>query len=559
MSTSPTDVTLDATSLGVNEAVSMNTGGGSKPKVHVVEGSGPQLDCVTRDIRRQRLQVASLVLFLALGVFLVWRAISDFVLGLPKVSLTPSMSTSLWLTHISATLILLLSGLNFCRRCVLSNRALLLKEVLVFGSPAFFLLVMQFATLPAAVYEFNTMQSISPPWLIIIFVYALFIPNCWRRASVAVLSYAAAPLLLLTYLAVADLQCRSYLLENPATFVELLLIMSIAATAALMGVHTINTLRKEAFRARQLGQYRLRHLLGAGGMGEVYLAEHQLMKRPCAIKLIRPEKAGDPKMLARFEREVKATAKLSHWNSIEIYDYGRTDDGAFYYVMEYLPGLSLAEIITQHGRMPPERVIHFLRQTCDALQEAHELGLIHRDIKPANIFAAQRGGRYDVTKLLDFGLAKPAHSSTDDAELTQAGSITGSPLFMAPEQAEGDTPLDGRADLYSLGAVGYYLLTGRTPFVGDKPIQILVSHLRDDPQRPSELCEGVPADLEAIIMRCLEKAPADRFASAADMASALTECEGAFGWSPDAAKQWWRTNATAGQVPQEQPMLVGNA
>ena len=181
----------------------------------------------------------------------------------------------------------------------------------------------------------------------------------------------------------------------------------IAAVASVCGTHLINTLRREVFEAKQLGQYRLVKLLGAGGMGEVYLAEHRMLKRPCAIKLIHPDRAGDPRVLARFEREVRMTARLSHWNTVEIFDYGRTDDGTFFYVMEYLPGLSLEDLLERHGPLPAERVVHLLRQTCHGLREAHEVGLIHRDIKPGNIFAAQRGGLYDVVKLLDFGLVKP--------------------------------------------------------------------------------------------------------------------------------------------------------
>ena len=180
----------------------------------------------------------------------------------------------------------------------------------------------------------------------------------------------------------------------------------LGAFTAIFGTHTINTLRVEAHEARMLNQYRLGRKLGGGGMGEVYLAEHQLLKRPCAIKLIRSERAGDAHTLARFEREVRATAQLSHWNTIEIFDYGRNDDGVFYYVMEYLPGLSLADLVRRYGPMPPARVIYLLRQACDALHEAHEAGLIHRDIKPANLLAAYRGGLHDVTKLLDFGLVK---------------------------------------------------------------------------------------------------------------------------------------------------------
>jgi len=550
MLSSPTDVTLDATSIPSSVT------GATKPKIDVVEGSGPQLDCETRDIRRKRLQVASFVLFLAFGVFLLWRLIAEFVLGMPKVTLNDSMSLWLWLSHGAVTALLALSAVNFCRRCVLSDRTLLIKEVLVFGSPVVFLVIMQFATLPEAVLEHNMMPTITPPWLLMTYVYALFIPNCWRRASLAVGAYGLMPLLLLGSLALMHDECRRYLAENPTTVVEVALVMLIAATSALVGVHTINNLRREAFRAKQLGQYRLRNLLGSGGMGEVYLAEHQMMKRPCAIKLIRPEKAGDPRMLARFEREVKATARLSHWNSIEIYDYGRTADGAFYYVMEYLPGMSLAEIVEQHGPMPPERVIHFLRQTCEALEEAHGLGLIHRDIKPANIFSAERGGVHDVTKLLDFGLAKPAQTPAGDAGLTQQGTITGSPRFMAPEQVEGDGRIDARADLYALGIVGYYLLTGRTPFEADKAMHVLVAHLRDAPSAPSEFADNVPADLEAVIMRALEKNPADRYQSAGDMAAALAACESAGAWTAADANRWWRQHAAEERPAETEPVAV---
>ena len=186
------------------------------------------------------------------------------------------------------------------------------------------------------------------------------------------------------------------------------MILLILAVGSAFGAHTISRLRRQVTEARQLGQYRLRRRIGAGGMGEVYLAEHQLLKRPCALKLIRPDSVADPRALARFEREVRLTATLSHPNTVEIYDYGRTEDGTYYYVMEYLPGLSLEELVERHGPLPPGRVVYLLRQVCGALREAHAAGLIHRDIKPSNIFAARRGGMDDVAKLLDFGLVLPA-------------------------------------------------------------------------------------------------------------------------------------------------------
>jgi serine/threonine-protein kinase len=320
------------------------------------------------------------------------------------------------------------------------------------------------------------------------------------------------------------------------------LMILVSGVTGLFGVDTIGSLRREVFEARQLGQYQLTGRIGAGGMGEVYLAEHQLLKRPCVVKLIRPDKAGDPRVLARFQREVRATAKLSHWNTVEIFDYGSTDDGTFYYVMEYLPGMSLAELAEQHGPLPPSRVIHLLRQACDALGEAHAAGLIHRDIKPGNIFAAQRGGVDDVVKLLDFGLVKPIVED-QSVQLTTEGSITGSPLYMSPEQATGDTDPDARSDIYSLGAVGYLLLTGLPPFGGDKPIKVMIAHAHEPPVPPSERAPGISADLDRVILRCLAKAPDDRYQTAAALAEALAACRGADQWTRTEAAAWWREHS----------------
>ena len=241
----------------------------------------------------------------------------------------------------------------------------------------------------------------------------------------------------------------------------------VAALVAVFGAHVITSIRRDAFKARQLGQYVLKNKLGSGGMGEVYKAEHQLLKRPCAIKLIKPGMVADHLSLARFEREVQATAKLTHWNTVEIYDYGHAEDGTFYYAMEYLPGLNLKDLVMRHGPMPPERAIHFLRQICRALREAHAKGLIHRDIKPANIIAAERRGVYDVAKLLDFGLVREQTKEKVDSRPTERESAGGTPLYMCPEQFRAYDRLDAHSDIYSFGAVAYYLITGRPPFAGD--------------------------------------------------------------------------------------------
>jgi serine/threonine-protein kinase len=262
-------------------------------------------------------------------------------------------------------------------------------------------------------------------------------------------------------------------------------------------------------------------------MGEVYLAEHTLLKRPCAIKLIRPGKAADPLAVARFEREVRATATLTHWNTVAIFDYGSTDDGTFYYVMEYLP-------------LSYERAIHLLLQTCEALREAHSIGLIHRDVKPGNLFAARVGAVNDVAKLLDFGLAKSMVRS-DGLELTQDGAITGSPLYMSPEQALDDHEPDARSDIYSLGAVAYYMLTGRPPFKETTPMRVLIAHAREPVTPPSDHRPDIPRDLEEIVLRCLAKQPEDRFQDVAALAQALADCESAGKWTRHRAADWWES------------------
>ena len=382
----------------------------------------------------------------------------------------------------------------------------------------------------------NAVGHMFTAWAFLTLIYGMFIPNDWRRAAWVLGPTSFLPLVV------------GYLLEWREPGIRAMFVGDhyslpiwspfLASITAVIGAHVIYTVRREAFEAKQLGQYQFKDKLGEGGMGEVYEAEHQLLKRPCAVKLIRPDKAGDKAVLSRFEREVRATAALTHWNVIAIYDYGQSDDGTFYYVMELLPGMSLDQLIRKYRVLPADRAIHFLYQTCAALHEAHSKGLYHRDIKPANIFATERGGIYDVVKVLDFGLVRETMTNLGEANITQTGTFSGSPLYMCPEQAKSYDKLDARSDIYSLGTVAYQLVTGVPPFTGETAWDIIVAHSRDSVQPPSKI-RDVPADVERVIMKCLEKKPEDRYQTAEQLAEALAACE-AFGkWTPDRAAKWW--------------------
>ncbi|MCA9087858.1 MAG: serine/threonine protein kinase [Planctomycetaceae bacterium] len=438
------------------------------------------------------------------------------------------------------TVLLLLIAWRLCVKCEHVLNHLRLTELAIFGPMAVVFLALSVAT-QLEVAGRGFLSNPAPPWILLIFMYALYIPNSWQRAA-AILGQVMILSLFALWLPVWISPEVRHLMEVEPIYWEMQVresfLLPFCMVAAVWGVRSMGQLRKQAYEARQLGQYRLKKLLGRGGMGEVHLAEHVLLRRPCAIKLIVPEKAGDPQALVRFEREVRLTAQLSHWNTIEIFDYGRTDEGVFYYVMEYLPGLNLQQIVEQQGRLPPERVVHLLRQACDALGEAHASGLIHRDIKPANIFAATRGGVYDVVKLLDFGLVRDREAASHDLSVTMNGVITGSPLYMSPEQAQGDQ-VDSRSDIYALGIVGYYLLTGHVPFDGEQPMKVLLAHLNSPVPPLNTWGAVVPADLERVILKCLEKSPDDRYQTVGELQSALNRCETANLWTREKARLWW--------------------
>ena len=302
---------------------------------------------------------------------------------------------------------------------------------------------------------------------------------------------------------------------------------------------TLYTMRRQLHAASRLGNYVIEGEIGKGGMGRVYKAHHAMIRRPTAVKVMEAQAARSPEALARFEREVQLSATLSHPNTITIYDFGRSEDATFYYVMEYLDGVDLQRLVEKYGPLPAERTAYILKQVCGSLAEAHSRGIIHRDLKPSNIFLTERGGLHDFVKVLDFGLAKQMRSDPDDVKLTQVGSVFGTPLFMAPETAA-EHEVDHRADQYSIGCVAYWMLTGRPPFEGTSPYDVIAKHLKVDPRPPSEVSElSITKALDSIILKCLAKSAGDRFPDMHGLANALERLDFDEPWSDDRAREWW--------------------
>jgi eukaryotic-like serine/threonine-protein kinase len=383
--------------------------------------------------------------------------------------------------------------------------------------------------------------------LLLMMIYGTLIPNSPAVAARALVAMFVGPVATTFLLTLhPDVALIVEQLGEAEEGGSNIVFLAVGMALAICGSFLVNGLRTQLHRARTLGQYQLIRKLGEGGMGEVHLAEHQLLKRPCALKLIKTATgaAVDPIALARFEREVQSAARLAHPNTIQIFDYGHTDDGTFYYVMEFLEGMSLAELVREAGPLPPGRVIYLFRQVCAALAEAHDLGLVHRDLKPANMFVAVRGGESDVAKVLDFGLVKVTHDP-GAAALTSDMVVSGTPLFMAPEQAVGDSSLDARADIYALGAMMYFALTARPPFTGESAFAVMMAHARDPVVPPSQIRADVPEDLERVILRCLAKKPEDRYPSAKALGEALEACASAAAWGANRADAWWAAESLA--------------
>ncbi|RLB51593.1 MAG: serine/threonine protein kinase [Deltaproteobacteria bacterium] len=395
---------------------------------------------------------------------------------------------------------------------------------------------------------------------------AAYVPGTARRTFV--LSVAVGvPFVWTTYLAYSDIDPDLLASVGAAITPEQ---MALGATLNAAAWWTLNSalatgitqiiygLRREVRDVKKLGQYVLEEKLGEGGMGVVYKAHHGMLRRPTAIKLLKSG-VSNQTAVERFAREVRLTARLTHTNTVTIYDYGRTPDGLFYYAMELLDGATLDEVVAVGGPQPPGRAVKVLTEVASALTEAHGIGLIHRDIKPANIILAFKGGVPDVAKVVDFGLVKDI-ARDEGAGLTHDNTITGTPHYMAPEAITTPDQVDGRSDVYALGAVGYFLLTGTHVFSGDTLIEVCGHHLHTEPEAPSErLGAPIPSDLEALLLDCLAKDPGHRPESAADLVTRLEGLSSAGTWSHEDASSWWQSFGPALDRRRGAPMAVGSA
>jgi hypothetical protein len=513
-------------SLELDVAGSVEGGTGARPGM--AHGTSGSLSREIHSLRRSRLGSA------ALAVLFLW-------------SLTASQ-TDHW--FVTLMMLVRLAIAAACAGLVISRVSLSSDQVrwteyILFGSFTVILVATQYIVNLDLLHQENMVGFIANlkngvmGTFGLMVVYGMFIPNDPRSTARVVLTMALATMAgMVALMERPDLAPLVEELHTATHAGSNVIFLMIGAALAIYGTYVVNGLRSELHEAKKFGQYKIGDKIGAGGMGEVYMAEHQLLKRPCALKLIKPEAGADAVAMARFEREVQSAAKLSHPNTIEIYDYGHTDDGTFYYVMEYLPGMNLQELVKKFGPLPSGRVIYLFRQVCAGLAEAHSMGLVHRDLKPANIFVAVRGGEADVAKVLDFGLVKLTTDNTS-AELTSDQRVSGTPLYMSPEQAVGDRALDARADIYALGCMLYYVLTGQPPFQGATAFEVMMAHARDSVTPPSQLKRDIPAELDRVVLTCMAKKASDRFPDVRALAKALAACPTAGDWDAEKACEWW--------------------
>ena len=377
-------------------------------------------------------------------------------------------------------------------------------------------------------------------WIVL---FTVVVPTTPRRALVTALASVSSVPIVIGLMIVTGF--TSLRVEPALFFIGLVFPYLLVAGMAYVGARVVYQLGTEVKRARELGSYRLEEKLGEGGMGEVWRARHRMLARPAAIKLIRRTegngRAGVSEEAARrFEREAQVIARLRSPHTVELFDFGRAEDGAFYYVMELLDGLDADSLVRRFGPTPPERAIYLLRQVCHSLSEAQSCGLVHRDIKPANIFLCHYGEEYDFVKVLDFGIVGSARNAADPTAVhTAEQTVRGTPAFIAPEQAMG-TEVDGRADIYATGCLAYWLLTGQLVFTAETPMALLMHHAKTMPAPPSTRTDRpIPRALDELVLSCLAKVPGDRPQTARELSLRLAELDRASPWTQDQASNWW--------------------
>ena len=377
-------------------------------------------------------------------------------------------------------------------------------------------------------------------WVVL---FTVVVPTTPRRALVTALaSVSSVPVVIGLMMATGFTSARA---EPGVFFIGLVFPYLLVAGMAYVGARVVYQLGTEVKRARELGSYRLEEKLGEGGMGEVWRARHRMLARPAAIKLIRRSEgdgraAVSEEAARRFEREAQVIARLRSPHTVELFDFGRSEDGAFYYVMELLDGLDAESLVRRFGPIPSERAIYLLRQVCHSLSEAQSCGLVHRDIKPANIFLCRYGEEYDFVKVLDFGIVGSVRNAADTTAVhTGEHRVKGTPAFIAPEQAMG-REVDGRADIYAVGCLAYWFLTGQLVFTAETPMALLVQHAKTPPAPPSTRTDRpIPRALDDLVLSCLSKDPADRPQSARELSLRLLELEGVSRWTQNQAHEWW--------------------
>jgi len=456
------------------------------PHAGVVADTSELYDENVRRMLAARLRTAAWILTFAVAASLL----RNLATGLPlEVATTWARSIHAALLAIEVSTLVILS--TRCPTCLIRLRVL---ELLIFGAPCLFLAYfqhlrvceMQFATTAEAATV--AVESLIP-WLLLMQVYGLAIPNRSWRAALVISGFGLFPLLTLANAAQESEFVRDALFGE-RRFSAYVIWTVVAIFTADYGSWRMGRLRREAYD----------------------------------------------------ESEVQAAASLTHPHTISIFDYGSTENGTFYYVMEYLPGLSLDDIVERYGPMSPARVVTMMEQVCSALTEAHNAGLIHRDIKPANILAAERGGLLDYAKLLDFGLVKTVDNDASSMKLTMEGTVVGSPLFAPPETIEAGE-LDARSDIYSIGATVFFLATGVPVFDGENPLKVFFAHANQAPRDPRSIRPQIPEDLSELILRCLSKDPQDRYQSAEELRKAFRACQCFGEWTQEAAQEWWSSKS----------------